>query len=449
MFSTFPVTAHSNYVQQDGTFVCIKGSSDDGTRYIADALASGARIIVIEETQALSPQIETLIKKYNATIKTVKNARIALAELSAEVAGYPAKKMHSIAVTGTKGKTTTCFILKHLLTKLGKNCALISTVHNQINDTIYPSQFSTAQPDYLHAFLKECVNQKIEWVVVEAAAQALSVNRLHTLVFDGAIYTNFSQEHGEFYASMHDYAQAKSLLINHLKEHAPLILNGNDPVVAACAKKHANSILVHENQLPVYNYPESLLGIYNHYNAYMAMSSLISLGLAKTFQELLPLLDDFAPVPGRAEKYILKNGALAYIDYAHNPSSVTAVLSALRTKTDDLIVVMGCSGNREKEKRPIMGHEAARIADVFYATIDNPRFENTTDIINDMLSDIAPRDMSKIIVEEDRAKAIQEACKRSKNGSIIAILGKGPDEYMDIAGTKYPFSEKAILSTFQ
>jgi len=449
MFCTFKVTAHSNYVEPNGIFVCIKGTSDDGARYIAHALEKGARVIVIEETHTIPLEIQENIQKAGARLEKVKDARIALAELSAHQAGNPAKKLHIISVTGTKGKTTTCFILRHLLSKLGKKCALISTVHNQINDTIYPSQFSTAQPDYLHAFLQECVNQNVEWVIIEAAAQAFSVNRLHGIQCDSAIYTNFSQEHGEFYASMDDYAQAKSRIIEHLKTQAPLILNGDDNVVAACAKMYPNALLVHEKQINNYTYPESLIGIYNHYNAHMAMSNLIALGLVNTFQELLPLLDDFAPVPGRAEKYILKNRATVYIDYAHNPSSVTAVLSALRLKTDNLIVVMGCSGNRERAKRPIMGREAARIADVFYATIDNPRFENTADIINDMLSDIAKQDMHKIIVQQDRAKAIRMACENSKESSIIAILGKGPDEYIDIEGVKYPFSEKAIVREFQ
>ena len=449
----FPVTCHTDHVGPASTFVCIHGMKKDGTEFIPLALSKGATKIVVERSAHIPEQMHERIRQHGATIEFVDDARAALAQLSAQAAGFPAKQLRIIGITGTKGKTTVSFILRHILAKLGKRVAMLSTVHNAILDTIYPAELTTAQPDYLHQFLKTCVEQNVEWVVLEIAAQAFSLNRVDTIELDAAIYTNVSPEHGEFYPTFIAYTEAKSRIFNHLKtETAPIILNADDPIVKAqgwtCNRNLCHPIFLYQDRMQRHAYPETLLGDYNAHNAYMALNCLEALGLGYE-KDLAKLLDDFPPVPGRLEKYVLKNGARAYIDYAHNHSSTKAVLSALREHTTDLIVVIGCSGDRDKTKRPHMGAEAALWGNTVYVTSDNPRSEDPDAIIRDVVAGIPQTTTAHVIVDADRGKAIRAACAQAKPESIIAILGKGPDEYTIIKGVKYPFIEKNILTEFQ
>lgn len=435
----FPVACHTDNVGVDSTFVVIKGMKQDGMQFVSLALEKGARTIVVERDVVITDDLADMLKKYNAQIVRVENTRKALAELSAQALHFPAKKLKIIGITGTKGKSTTTFLLEHILRSAGLKTAMLSTVCNRINGVDIPTKLTTQQPDYLHVFFDACVQQGIEYVVMEVAAQAFSLHRVDGILFDAAIFTNFSAEHGEFYPTMADYFSAKSKILEHLKPGASLLLNKDDALVVSLADLYQKHLFFSESVLVC----PALIGKFNRYNIAAAAQCAHAFGASD--QAVQKALEFFAGVPGRLEKYQLPNGALGIIDYAHNPSSFEAVLSELRKLTNHLIVVFGCGGERDSSKRPLMGNIAASIANAVIITADNPRSEVLGDINRDILAGIAPTCMHKVTVETDREQAIRCAYQHSRSGSIIVLLGKGPDEYQIIQGVTYPFSEKSIL----
>jgi len=464
---TFPVTCHTKYVQLGSTFVAIKGQKEDGINYVCDALQRGAQKIVVHNDAELSQDILEALKKNGAQLERVDNCRRALAQLSAQAHGYPAKKLKILGVTGTKGKTSTTFMVEHLLRSAGYKTALLSTVHNKIGDTIFPTELTTAQPDYLHSFFSVCVQNNVEYVVLEVAAQALSLHRVHGLSFDGAIFTNFGQEHAEFYKTQDDYFAAKCQLFEHLKTGAPMLINADDKKGQEILQTYPEFIpfsLLHENatfkarpielvkrlscsvckeESCVVAACPALFGMFNAYNMLGALSLVNLLGVA--LEQSAQALNSFAHVPGRLERYELPNGAICFIDHAHNPSSFEAVLTTLRKMTDQLIVLFGAGGQRDKTKRPQMGEIAARYADHVVITSDNPRTEDPLTIATDICVGICKDDRGKTVCELDREKAIQQAYKLSKKNGIIALLGKGTDEYQIFGNTKTYFSEREIV----
>jgi UDP-N-acetylmuramoyl-L-alanyl-D-glutamate--2,6-diaminopimelate ligase len=461
---TYPVACHTDNVGLGTTFVAIHGMQKDGLDYIPIALEKGARQIVVDQRSVISDLITEQLRYHQVKLLSVENTRKALAELSAQALGFPAKKLKIIGITGTKGKTTTTFLLEHILRTLGKKTAMLSTVYNKIGDIIVATKLTTQQPDYLHIFFDACVQRGVEYVIMEVAAQAFSLYRVHGLEFDAGIFTNFSQEHGEFYATMDDYFAAKLQIIEHLKPRAPLLINRDDPkseiLNDAYKKIHGKNselfsirFVKKSNQTEqfnenidsiIYSCP-ALLGQFNQYNIAAATECAEFFGMDSSF--IQQALQSFPGVPGRLEKYQLPNGALGVIDYAHTPSSFEAVLSELRTLTNHLIVVFGCGGERDNSKRPIMGCIASTLADYVIITADNPRSENIEIINQQILAGIALNEKNRVEIIEDREQAIRKAYERSFAGSIIVLLGKGPDEYQIVQGVTYPFSEKAILKS--
>src|SRR5579885_2514751 len=375
--SHYPVTCHTDHVRPGSVFVAIRGFSHDGVQYIPHAIQLGATTIVIQEDVVLSPDIQTLILPNNITLQRVANTRLALAQLSAQAAGYPARKLRILGVTGTKGKTTSTFLLEHILKSAGYKTALLGTVKNSILNHDLGAGLTTQQPDYLHQFFALCVQADVDYVVMEVAAQGLSMHRVHGIQFDGVIFTNFSQEHGEFYDSLDAYFAAKCQLFELCKNDAPVIINADDDWGKKLLDQHPewisfglkNSALikaevigainnaiemnVHNNNSIHHLICSSLLGMFNVYNMLGVYALAIKLGISA--EVIAHAFKTFTKVPGRLERYPLPNGGTCIIDYAHNPSSFESVLSTLRQLTHKLIVVFGCGGDRDKTKRPTMG----------------------------------------------------------------------------------------------
>lgn len=464
MPTVFKVTAHTDYVGPGATFVAIKGMQEDGINYIEQALAKGATTIAVEQSATLLPSLLAAIEQHRAQLLRVANTRKALAELSAQAYNWPAQRLKILGVTGTKGKTTSVFLLHHLLTQAGYKTALLSTIKNQLLSSTVTRTLTTQQPDYLHAFFDLCVQHRVEYVIMEVSAQAISLHRVHGIEFAGIILTNIDKEHAEFYPQFADYIAAKLDINGYRAAGAPLLINADDPHSMSLRGNHSSTFGmhaadyqladIHENDedmqfmltTPTNTYQitvAKLVGIFNAYNIAGVLALLDRLHCS--LSALIPYLNTFAGVPGRFEQYRLQSGKRFVIDYAHTPGSFTAILNLLKERTDHLIVIFGAGGNRDTTKRPIMGAIAAETADVVILTSDNPRFEDPDAIAYQIYAGIPVEHHYKVVIELDRQQAIQYAWHIARSSSIIALLGKGPDEYQEIAGKKTPFSERAII----
>ena len=469
---TFPVTCHTRHVSHGSVFVAIKGIKEDGVTYIPEAIERGACEIILAHDAQIPQKIEELILSTQVKITRSSNPRLSLALLSAQAADYPSHKLRIIGVTGTKGKTTTSYLLEHILKEAGFKTALLTTVVNRINDVLIPTPLTTPQPDYLHQFLKLCVQESIDYVVMEVSAQALTFNRIDGILFDGVIFTNFEQDHLDYYKTMETYFQAKCQLFSYRKQGALACLNTDDPWLTTLISSyahvctfgvskqglHVRAKLIDEQRDAVrftleiaekqaYVECPALMGRYNVYNCLAAATMALQLGI--DMQTIITSLKTFSKVPGRLERYHLPNGAIGLVDYAHNPSSCEAVLALLSTLTDHLIVVLGAGGDRDRLKRPKMGAIAARYAQIFVLTSDNPRSENPEDIANEIMSGIAPDLHGKVIRELDRKSAIYKAYALSRHGSIIAVLGRGPEEFQTLATSKIRLVDAEVMQALK
>ena len=468
--STFPVTSHTNYVGLGSTFVAIQGTSCDGTRFIPNALAKGATHFVVSHDVLLAPELIDVLAQAGATVERVADCRKALACLSAQAAGYPARQLHIIGVTGTKGKTTTAFLLEHMLRGCGHRTALLSTAGVSIDGQQIPKpSLTTPHADYLHQFFACCVSTGVTHVVMEVAAQAVTMHRVEGLLFDGLIFTNLALEHLEFYSSMEEYFAAKAALCGQLKVGAPLLVGiGDDWCERLSAQySHAKRFgdderadygtrlvgggseqvtleLSHNHAIDHFECP-ALCGQFNGVNLAGALAMALQMGCKVRL--LASCLKSFTGIPGRLQRHQLPNGAIGLIDYAHNPLSFEAILSTLRGMTDNLIVVFGAGGDRDPSRRPQMGQIAAHYADHVVLTSDNPRTEDPAVIIDEIIAGVVASDQCKVRSVIDRREAIGDAYRLSRDGSIIALLGKGPDEYQLIGEQKIPFSEREILQS--
>ena len=464
--SIYPVTCHTDHVGPGSTFVAIQGYAQDGGSFIVDAIAKGATHVVVKEGTALSPELLDQMTRRGVTIERVDNPRKTLAMLSAHAAGYPSKKLNIIGITGTKGKTTTAYLMAHLLKQAGHRVALISSVENMVHDQTLPAPLTTPQPDYLHQFLKQCVDQRIEWVVMEVAAQAISLHRVDGILFDALIITNIAREHLEFYDSMDAYVDAKLMFCSFGKKGAPIWVNGDDErlariegvqrfgiydavdmrgMVEKTEQFTLSASIVHDNKTHAISLP-ALCGEYNLYNLLAATAAALHVGLS--WQEIQRGCTTFSGVPGRLEQHQLPSGATVVIDYAHNPSSYQALLSTLREQTDQLIVIFGAGGERDHGRRPEMGCIAAEYADQVILTTDNPRTEDPNQIIEQIIKGVPEGKRQKVMREPDRAHAIRMAYERAGTGAIIALLGKGREEYQWIGRQKVPWSDQEVVRSF-
>jgi UDP-N-acetylmuramoyl-L-alanyl-D-glutamate--2,6-diaminopimelate ligase len=465
----YPVASHTDYIGQGSTFVAIPGSKDNGNRYIQLALEKGAKKIVIQEGVELEQDLVQSIALFQAELLVVQNCRKAISELIAQALDYPAKKLKIVGVTGTKGKTSTSFMMYHLLTDQGCRAALISTAEKLVGTTPVAMDLTTPLPEHLHMFFDLCVQKGVTHVVVEISAQSLSLNRVDGIDLQAGVFSNFSLEHLEFYASMQEYLNAKKKFFDMVADKKNIFVNYDDPygyqilqehpefssysLQHACSKWHAvaqlgNSsldLLLKENDA-VYSFHANLVGKFNAYNLCAAILVVHSLGF--TLQNLQKSPKTLEQIPGRMEQYPLKNGATCFIDYAHNPSSYEAVLSTLRQMTDNLIVVFGAGGARDKSKRPMMGAIVEKYANLAIVTSDNPRNESAAAIADDIVAGFSGLPNFLSIRELNRTKAIELAYEISQSGTIIAVLGKGRDEYQIVGHMTFPFKERAIIRPF-
>lgn len=474
----FPVTCHTKYVGPGSTFVAIKGTYEDGAGYIKTALEQGASTIILEQHKNIT-DIKKKCLEYHAQLHIVDNARQVLAEYASAALNHPSSKLKIIGITGTKGKTTTTHLIEHILRSCGYKTAMLSTIFNKIGNQAEESINTTPSSDYLHMFFAECLKQNVDYVVMEVSSHALSMYRVHGVLFDAIIFLNLCPDHLDFHSTIDDYFAAKAKIFSQVKSGGLAVINldhawGEKTLIAAQNLRSTDYQVIALTQIAGYQTDHALLSavatnitsvscdlyfqehitlstqsLFGQFNAYnLSLATLLCKGLGISSDNISNAISYFPGVPGRLQKHVLQNGALAFVDYAHNAASFHEVLGTLRQYTDHLIVVFGCGGNRPRERRWGMGAAAAEFADLIILTNDNPRFEDPDDIITDILSGIPENKHKLVVCQKDRSKAISLAASYATKDSIIALLGKGHENYFLVQDKMLHFDDFEEISRF-
>lgn len=450
----------SRKVEEGTAFVCMVGAVTDGHKYIPDAVSRGASVIVLENEEAAQKIPDDV-----AVIK-VASARYALALMSAAYFDYPAEKLITIGLTGTKGKTTTTFIIKDVLQKAGKKSGLIGTIATIIGDKSIPAKNTTPESYEIHKAMAQMVEAGCEYMVMEVSSQGIKFDRTAGIVFDYGVFTNLSPDHigPTEHPDFEDYLDCKSRLfcqcrvgvVNIDDEYAQEVLKGHTcDVVTFSTERKADltasdiKFLNEEGRLGMSFKTDGLVksdakihipGRFSVYNALTTMAVCQQMGVSD--EAILAGLEE-VQVKGRVEMLPVSKKFSVIIDYAHNDVSTRSVLETLKEYDPGrLIAVFGCGGNRSKVRRFDIGREAGKLADMCILTSDNPRFEKVEDINNDIKIGIAQSEKEVDYVEiVDRKEAIAYAITHALPGDMIIMLGKGHEDYVEIEGVKYHFSE--------
>lgn len=448
------ITADSRKVREGTVFVCIAGNNFDGHTVAEHMLEKGAVCVVCERDLGLPNQI------------IVENTRSAMSVICANFFGNPSQKLKLIGITGTNGKTTTAFLIKDMLDKMGKRSGLIGTVKNMVGDKEYPAAFTTPESYELQELFSEMVKAGCEYCVMEVSSQALAQSRVDGLHFAAGIFTNLTRDHLDYHGTFENYAEAKSMLfaasdvcvLNIDDEHAismmrnsegrmvTFSMNQNESDYTAKYIRYKNDGI--EYELVTMNYVErvkvGIPGEFTVYNSMAAAVTLIELGF--DFSSVLFALSLCKGVKGRIEVVPTDTPYTVIIDYAHTPDGLENIISSLRKIAKGrIITVFGCGGDRDRTKRPIMGEIAANLSDVAVVTSDNPRTEDPDAIIADILEGIKGNKAKKI-VEADRTEAIRLALSEAEADDIVLLAGKGHETYQIIGKEKHHYDEREIVA---
>ncbi len=444
------ISSDSGRVRHSGLFICIKGKHHDGHDYAMKALDRGAEVVICERDIGIK----------NSVI--VEDSSKAYAKLSAAFYGNAHKSMRMIAVTGTNGKTTTSYLIKKIFDDAGCKTGLIGTVNVVIGKEKYPADLTTPDPSDLHRYLMLMKIAGCDTCIMEVSSQALHQQRVYGINFDCAVYTNLSPEHLDYHKTMEDYAEAKSVLFESSKIS---IINADDRYSLKMLEKAAGKTCTYSissaadytadkirmtadgvtyrlsHKSDEYHVPFDGMGIFSVYNSIAALSVADAMGL--NMDRAIRSVSRFDGISGRMEKVKNQFGLNIIIDYAHTPDSLRNVCETLRSIYGGrLITVFGCGGDRDKEKRPLMGEVACRCSDMVFVTSDNPRTENPEEIINDITRGL---DKTKFFKITDRTMAIRSALYSAKAGDTVLVAGKGHEKYQ-ISGTqKIYFNEREII----
>ena len=457
------IESNSKKVKDGFLFIAIKGFSTDGHEYIQNAIENGASAIIIEEGY----DVKKLKNCENITIIMTQNTREALALAASNFYGNPTRKLKLIGVTGTKGKTTTTYMIKEILEKAGKKVGLIGTIAVYINGKkIKDSDRTTPESLELQQIFAKMVEDGVEVAVMEVSSQSLKLNRVTGCEFDYVIFTNFSEDHisPNEHPDMEDYFQSKLKLFKMCKNgivnvddlHGAkipslfpennIVTYGIDNSANLLAKDITITNLYADFKVKITDRNERIkTGIPGRFSVY---NSLAAICIAQKFgisSEIIreALLE--VRVPGRSELVDNKKEIPIMIDYAHSPESLENILRAVKSYTrGKVICVFGCGGDRDSGKRPIMGEISGKIADFTIITSDNPRTENPEKIV-EQIEDGIKKTKGNYKVVVDRKKAIEEAIKMAGKTDIIILAGKGHEPYQEINGEKYPFDERIIV----
>ena len=449
----------SRKIEFNDVFVAIKGVLSDGHNYIEKATDLGALVIICEKIP------DKIIN--GITYVEVDNSNLALSVLAANYYGNPSDDIQLIGITGTNGKTTVATLLYKLFKKAGFKVGLLSTVKIFIDNKEYKATHTTPDSLTINKYLKEMVDEGIEFCFMEVSSHGIDQMRTRNLNFKGAVFTNLSHDHLDYHKDFAAYRDVKKMFFDQLPKNAFALTNSDDKngkymLQNTKAKKYTYALKsiadyksqVLENQfnglLLKINGQElwvKLIGNFNAYNLLAIYAVADLLGLENL--EILQLMSELESVDGRFQYVVSKNNITAIVDYAHTPDALKNILetiNAIRSKNEDLITIVGCGGDRDVTKRPKMGNIAASLSSKVIFTSDNPRSENPAAIIESMEKGVSGENFNKTLSIADRKQAIKTACQLAKNGDIILIAGKGHETYQEINGKRIDFDDYKIIN---
>ena len=457
--SVVDITFDSRQVSPGSLFVAVRGTQSDGHDYIEKAVEKGAAAIIAETLP--QPLLE------GVTWLQVPDSAAALGIAAANFYENPSQKLKIVAVTGTNGKTTTATLLFKLFRALGYSSGLFSTVRNFINENELPATHTTPDALQLQRLLAKMVAEGCTHCFMEASSHAIVQHRLSGTRMAGAIFSNITHDHLDYHQTFEAYIEAKKGLFDMLPKDAWALTNIDDKRGSVMLQNTKASKYTYALRKPA-DYKArlisntlqglelevdgtvvwfKLIGDFNAYNLLSVYAAAMLLGEDK--DEVLTQLSSISTAPGRFEQVTTGSDVVAVVDYAHTPDALENVLQTIagfRTGNEQVITVVGCGGNRDKGKRPLMAEIAANLSDKVVLTSDNPRNEVPEQIIADMQAGISASNIRKVLSILDRKEAIRTACMLARPGDIILVAGKGHETYQEIGGVKYPFDDRQILA---
>lgn len=448
----------SRKMEQNDVFVAIRGTISDGHDFIVKAIELGATAVVCETLP------ETIVE--GITYILVKDTNTALAIMAANYFDNPSQKLQLVGVTGTNGKTTIASLLYQLYKKAGYKVGLLSTVKIMVDEVEYKATHTTPDSITINHYLAAMIAAGVEYCFMEVSSHGIHQKRTEALHFVGGVFTNLSHDHLDYHATFAEYRDVKKLFFDHLPKSAFALSNIDDkngPVLlqntvakkctyalksyadykAQILESQLSGLLLKINGHEVW---VKLIGTFNAYNLLAIYGTAIELGMESL--EALRLLSELESVSGRFQYIVSAANITAIVDYAHTPDALENVLKTIndiRTKNEQLITVVGCGGNRDKTKRPIMGGIASDLSDKAILTSDNPRNEDAEVIISEMEQGVAPQNFKRILSITDRKQAIKTACQLAQPNDIILIAGKGHETYQEINGVRHDFDDMKIV----
>ncbi|WP_035660700.1 UDP-N-acetylmuramoyl-L-alanyl-D-glutamate--2,6-diaminopimelate ligase [Flavobacterium seoulense] len=444
----------SRKIEANDVFIAIRGAISDGHDYIQKAIDLGAKAIICDTFP------ETFVSEVSYV--QVNDTNKALAFMAANYFGNPSEKLKLVGITGTNGKTTIASLLYQLFKKAGFKVGLLSTVKILVDDVEYKATHTTPDSITINHFLNEMLNAGVEYCFMEVSSHGIHQKRTEALHFKGGVFTNLSHDHLDYHATFAEYRDVKKSFFDHLPKTAFAISNIDDKNGAVmlqntvaqkrtyALKSYADykaqilenllsgSLLkIEGNEVWV-----KLIGVFNAYNLLAIYATAIELGMDKI--ETLRLLSELESVSGRFQYIVSDSNITAIVDYAHTPDALDNVLKTInevRTNNEQLITIVGCGGNRDKTKRPVMAQIASELSNQTILTSDNPRDEDPDVIISEMEQGVAPQNHKKVFAVTDRKQAIKIACQLAKPNDIILIAGKGHETYQEIKGVRAHFDD--------
>lgn len=450
----------SRKVSRGDLFVAVPGTNVDGHKFIDKAIAAGAVAVVCEQKTTNSPQDISVIQ--------VEDSSRALAVIASAWYDDPSEEIELTGITGTNGKTTIATLLYKLFRSLGYRAGLLSTIRIYNNDKTIDATHTTPDALTINAYLREMVDAGCEYVFMEVSSHAIQQNRVYGLNFDIAVFSNITHDHLDYHETFENYITAKKKFFDELPYTAAALVNSDDrnasmmlqntkaDTFSYALKKPADyKAKVIENSFEGLHLEINhkslwarLVGDFNAYNL-LAVYGVASL-LDVEEEIILKHLSSLTPAEGRFEVLKAKDGRTAIIDYAHTPDALENVVTTIKNvikREQQLIIVIGTGGDRDKTKRPVMAKTAMKYADKIILTSDNPRTEDPVQIIQDMKDGIPPEEVNRILEIADRKQAIHTACMIANNPDIVLVAGKGHETYQEIDGVRHHFDDKEIVQS--